>query len=168
MTKPRTQLSTADALRELIDVLPRVLRGLRRIKAEQGDDKELNPAGNLGPRHGKVVLLLLDGPQTVGQLAQTLDLTLASTSNLVADLDHAGLAQRHQDPDDRRRTIVSIVPERREAIQAWLTTATAPLRRTLDRLTANERASLIKGLDTLAEELGPLEDSPDCPASPTE
>jgi DNA-binding MarR family transcriptional regulator len=147
------KLAAADALDELIEVLPRVVRGLRRFKGELGDVRGV-ATGDLGPRHGKVVSLLLDGPKTVGQLARGLELTLAGTSNLVADLDHAGVAERHPDPDDRRRTIVSLVPDRRVAIETWLTAATAPMANTLKRLTPKERAAFVSGLQKLAEELG--------------
>jgi DNA-binding MarR family transcriptional regulator len=150
----RAVLSAPDALGELIGLLPRVLRGMRRIKTE-GDAEGLARAGELGPRHGKTLYLLLDGPKTVGDLAVELDLTLASTSNLVADLDRAGLAERRQDPADRRRTIVSIVDERRPAVEAWLSAATAPLARALEGVAPEERATFIKVLHALADELGP-------------
>jgi hypothetical protein len=42
-------------------------------------------------------------------------------------------------------------------------TTTAPLQRTLDRLTPRERATFVKSLDTLAEELGAVDDDSACP-----
>ena len=57
-----------------------VLSQVSGFEAESGAE-ELARAGGLGPRHGKTLYLLLEGPQTVGELATELDLTLASTSS---------------------------------------------------------------------------------------
>jgi DNA-binding MarR family transcriptional regulator len=133
---------------------------LRRRKPDQliGDAlpaelEELVRSAQLGPRHGSVLYALLEGPAIVGALAARLGLSLATTSNLVAELDRAGLVERRPDPADRRRTIVTISEERRPSIENWITQAAAPFVRTLERLSPSERATFIMGLHALDDAL---------------
>jgi DNA-binding MarR family transcriptional regulator len=59
-----------------------------------------------------VNLLVLDGPMTPGQLAQTMGITTGGAITAVIDrLEKAGYVKRTRDPDDRRRVIVEPVPE---------------------------------------------------------
>lgn|SRR5262249_25145069 len=143
-----------EAMHRLGDLLPRIVRGLRRNKP--AELAELLHSGHLGPRHGRTLYVLTTGPVTVGELAGQLGLSLATTSNLVAELDRAGLVERRQDPADRRRTIVTIAEDRRPVIEAWMTQTAAPFVRALERLDSGERATLIKALGVLVEELGPV------------
>jgi DNA-binding MarR family transcriptional regulator len=57
-------------------------------------------------------LLVLDGPMTPGRLAQAVGITTGGAITAVVDrLEEAGYVTRARDPDDRRRVIVSLVPE---------------------------------------------------------
>ncbi|SEF93862.1 DNA-binding transcriptional regulator, MarR family [Thermomonospora echinospora] len=57
-------------------------------------------------------LLVLDGPQTPGRLAQTMGITTGGAITAVIDrLERAGYVKRTRDPQDRRRVIVEPVPE---------------------------------------------------------
>jgi DNA-binding MarR family transcriptional regulator len=137
-----------DELTELVLLLPRVVRGVRRYKEP---DAATSP--RLGPRHGTVLYLLGSGPKTVSALARALELELPTVSGAVADLERSGLVERDQDPMDRRRTIVRLASDRDPAIEAWLSSATTPLVRTLDALSPGERAAFVKGLRLLDAEL---------------
>lgn len=56
--------------------------------------------------------LVLDGPQTPGQLAQLMGITTGGAITAVIDrLERAGFVKRTRDPDDRRRVIVELVEE---------------------------------------------------------
>lgn len=56
--------------------------------------------------------LVLDGPQTPGQLALVMGITTGGAITAVIDrLEKAGFVKRTRDPDDRRRVIVEVVPE---------------------------------------------------------
>ncbi len=56
--------------------------------------------------------LMLDGPQTPGQLAQLMGITTGGAITAVIDrLERAGYVKRTRDPDDRRRVIVELVQE---------------------------------------------------------
>jgi DNA-binding MarR family transcriptional regulator len=59
-----------------------------------------------------VSALVLDGPQTPGQLAQLMGITTGGAITAVIDrLERAGYVRRTRDPDDRRRVIVEPVEE---------------------------------------------------------
>ena len=68
-------------------------------------------------------LHLLDmepGPVSTGDVARLTGLTSGSATRLVDRLARAGLVERHADPHDRRRSLVSLAPAARERIgAAW-------------------------------------------------
>jgi DNA-binding MarR family transcriptional regulator len=140
----------ADCLRKLVQLFPQVSRGLRRrqLPAAVVDD------ALLGPRHSAALSLLRErGPMSVGRIASELGLTLATVSGIITDAERAGFVERAPDPDDRRRTIVSLVPTQRAAVNSWIDGASAPMQRALDRLSPDERASFVKAMTFLEAEL---------------
>jgi DNA-binding MarR family transcriptional regulator len=133
----------------LLQVFPRVTRGMRRWQ-----DRAAPPApAPLSPRHIAALEQIRDRPLTVGELASGLGLTMPTVSGVLADLDRAGLVERHPDPADRRRTIVGIVPGQATLIGQWLDGAARPLARVLDKLTPAEREAFLKAMDLLEAEL---------------
>jgi len=140
----------ADCLRKLVQLFPQVSRGLRRrqLPAAVVDDSAL------GPRHSAALSLLRErGPMSVGRIASELGLTLATVSGIITDAERAGFVERSPDPGDRRRTIVSLVPTQRAAVNSWIDGASAPMRRVLDRLSPDERESFVKAMTLLEAEL---------------
>jgi DNA-binding MarR family transcriptional regulator len=140
----------ADCVRKLVQLFPQVSRGLRRrqLPVAVVDDAAL------GPRHGAALSLLRErGPMSVGRMASELGLTLATVSGIITDAERAGFVERAPDPDDRRRTIVSLVPTQRAAVSSWIDGASAPMQRALDRLSPDERASFVKAMTFLEAEL---------------
>ncbi|MEU9607442.1 MarR family winged helix-turn-helix transcriptional regulator [Streptomyces sp. NPDC048057] len=66
-----------------------------------------------------VSLLALDpGPRTTGEIADLTGLTSGSATRLVDRLQKAGLAERHSDPHDRRKTLVTLTSDRTPEIEA--------------------------------------------------
>jgi DNA-binding MarR family transcriptional regulator len=139
----------------LMQLFPRVTRGMRRWQ----DRAAPHPPAPLSPRHVAALEQLRGGPITVSELAARLGLTLPTVSGVLADLDRAGLVERHADPADRRRTIVQIAPARTELISQWLDGAALPLARVLDKLDPGEQAAFLKAMNLLEVELR-AEDSP--------
>jgi DNA-binding MarR family transcriptional regulator len=149
----------ADCLRKLVQLFPQVSRGLRRrqVPLSAVDDAAL------GPRHGAALSLLRErGPMSVGEIATELGLTLATVSGIIADSERVGFVERASDPGDRRRTIVSLVPEQCAAVGAWIDGTTAPMERALDRLSPDERASFVKAMTFLEAELRADSDGSRC------
>lgn len=133
----------------LMQLFPRVTRGMRRWQ-----DGAAPPAPtSLNPRHVAALEQMRDGQVTVGELAARLGLTLPTVSGVLADLDRAGLVERHPDPADRRRTIVGITPGQAAVIGRWLDGAARPLARVLDKLTPAEQEAFVKAMDLLETEL---------------
>ena len=106
------------------------------------------------PRHVSTLLQIgQDEPVGMSELAERMNVSLATMSQVVTDLEEWGLVVRATDPQDRRRTRVSVAAEHRPAIQTIFEQRLRPLGRTLRRLEPDERAALIRGLGILAEEL---------------
>src|SRR5271167_1446459 len=107
----------------------------------------------LGPRHAPALTAVsLAGPLSVSDLARRLGHTLPTTSTIVGQLSRAGLLERTEDPDDRRRTIVRVHDDYAEQIAAWVEQTFEPLRATLDRLSVPAREHFMAGWRILHEE----------------
>ncbi len=150
-----------ECLRKLVQLLPQVTRGLRRHVPAGAHE------GKLGPGHGVALSLLSEhGPLTISQLAAELGLTLPTVSGIIADVEQAGFVERSADPEDRRRTIVTLRPQRGDAVAAWLDDATAPLARALDKLRPDERVAFLKGMTLLDAELSEAQQLPSTRPTP--
>ncbi|MGC8513138.1 MAG: MarR family winged helix-turn-helix transcriptional regulator [Acidimicrobiales bacterium] len=138
-----------EGVRRLIELFPRVARGLRRtVPSSTGFDR-----GRLGNRHRSLLSAIYEGEATVGALATTLGLSLATTSGLIADLERAGFVERYSDPADRRRTIVRVPVSRRGCAGRWLDGSNVALVRAMEHLSPQERAALVKAMTYLDGEL---------------
>lgn len=154
-------LTVDSDLIELMRVMPRVFRGLRRGGHQEsggplrgGPILALFKGGGLGPRHIPVlVVLVLEGPLTVGDLAQRLSLNLATVSLMAGELAKAGLVERREDERDRRRTLVSIPDEYCWRLAPFVNERIAPVRRALDRMSPEVRQAFLAGWRVLAEEI---------------
>lgn len=132
-----------DAVRTLLLLMPRMVGRAKRIKVPE----ELASL-TLAPRHlSLLAYLLFDGPQSVNELAARLGVAPTTVSLMVGDLAKKGVLERHEDPADRRRKIVSIAEERRGAIDGWLGRSAGAWRAALAPLGPAERRMFI---DTLA------------------
>ena len=56
-------------------------------------------------------VLLREGPQTAGALLAHLHITSGAVTGVVDRLSEAGLARREHDASDRRRVVISVVPQ---------------------------------------------------------
>src|SRR2546423_8525506 len=82
--------------------------------------KELNGCA-LAPRHLSLLsYLLFDGPMTVNELAQRLEVAPTTVSLMASDLSRQGILERRQDEADRRRKIVTIAEDKLPVIEQWL------------------------------------------------
>jgi DNA-binding MarR family transcriptional regulator len=107
----------------------------------------------LSPRHVAALQELRGGSITVGELAVRLGLSLPTVSGVLADLDRAGFIERQPDPDDRRRTIVRMTPDKVAFITQWLDGAASPISRVLDKLAPAEQEAFLKAMNLLEAEL---------------
>jgi DNA-binding MarR family transcriptional regulator len=144
-----TGCTVHEGLRNLVQLLPRVMRGMRRAPKEP----VVLDGIALGPRHSSALSLIREEETTVGALAAALDLNLATVSGVVADLERVGFAERSTDPGDRRRTLVRVNPRSKALVDTWLEGATAPIVRALQKLSPEERLTFIKAMGYLEAEL---------------
>jgi len=156
-TRPPKADETEAQIRELFALFVGVLRGFKQGR-EEGPPVELKEAmerASLGERHLPPLLFLsLEGPMSVGELADRLGLKLATTSLLLGDLNRAGLVDRIEDEDDRRRKIVSLNEDFRKIAEPEVEQRLGPFRRTLERLPPAKRAHFMEGMRVLSEEAG--------------
>ncbi|WP_019630953.1 MarR family winged helix-turn-helix transcriptional regulator [Actinomadura atramentaria] len=153
---------------ELIQLLGRIMRALKKPgHGGTGPPKlvvRLKEAG-LGPRHMPVLMTLITaGPSAVGELAARVGLGAATTSQLVGELQRAGLVERGVDERDRRRALVRIAEPWRAEAEEVLRTRLDPARRMLAALTPVEREHFLRGLRLLVEEQEAQDDQTGCGA----
>ena len=135
-------MSVEDATRALLLLGPRLVGRAKRTPVPD----ELRDLA-LAPRHLSMLsYLLFDGPMTVNELAARLEVAPTTVSLMVGDLSRKGIIERSEDDEDRRRRIISINPDRRQAVADWLGRGAPAWRHALAPLTADERRMVVDAL----------------------
>jgi DNA-binding MarR family transcriptional regulator len=143
-------LGVDDAIRVMLLLMPRMVGRVKRMP--QPDALE---GFTLAPRHRSLLAYLaFDGPLGVNELAHRLEIAPATVSLMVSDLSRQGVIERHEDPNDRRRAIVSIAEAHREAIHQWFEGSAQAWRRAFESLTDDQRGMFVETMQTFAQELG--------------
>jgi DNA-binding MarR family transcriptional regulator len=107
-------------------------------------------AGRHGERHiGMLISLAIEGPGTVSELAQRMDMTPAHASLVVGELARAGLVERNHDERDRRLIIVSLSDKASTAVAEMRRRHAAPLLEFLGELGDEEADCFIDHLARL-------------------
>src|SRR5271165_5013077 len=152
-SKTEMRPSVEDDLAELTALLPVTLHELKSAVPAPMPMRDAMERASLGKRHASALLAVAAAePIGVSELAKRLGLLLSSTSTLVGELSRAGLLERAEDDQDRRRTIVCVHEDYRDAMGGWLEVAFAPVRNTLERLSPRARAHFMEGWRILQEE----------------
>src|SRR6058998_2393191 len=105
--------------RETIDS---VLRSLRRVNL-QGSFFGQTVAIRFGLSESDIEaleLLIDSGAATAGRLSDLMGLTTGAVTRVIDRLEQAGYVRRVPDPNDRRRVIVEVVPEKVAAVESTL------------------------------------------------
>lgn len=112
-------------------------------------------SSGLGARHATALLTVaLWGPMNVTDLARRHHVMVKTASLVAVELEKVGLIDRHPDPRDRRRTVLTIAAGKQRLVEQGLRRRAAPLRLTLDRLSPAQAEGLIRGLEMLARGSG--------------
>jgi DNA-binding MarR family transcriptional regulator len=151
--KTEPQPSVQENMIELTALLPVTLHDLKSAVPAPMPMRDAMERSSLGKRHATALLAVAAAePIGVSELAKRLGLLLSSTSTIVGELSRAGLLERTEDDEDRRRTIVRVHEDYRDAMESWLAVALAPIRNTLERLSPQARAHFMEGWRILREE----------------
>jgi DNA-binding MarR family transcriptional regulator len=135
-------LSADAAIRQVLLLMPRLVSRAKRLGAP-----ERLRSLELAPRHLSLLsYLLFDGPLTVSDLADRLDIAPTTVSLLVGELAGKGVLTRHADDSDRRRRVVDIADESRDAIEQWLAPGARAWRSALGPLTPAQRSTFVATL----------------------
>jgi DNA-binding MarR family transcriptional regulator len=142
-----------DDLIELTSLVPVTLHDLKNAVPAPMPMRDAMERSSLGKRHASALLAVAAAePIGVSELAKRLGLLLSSTSTIVGELSRAGMVERAEDEQDRRRTIVRVHEDYRDAMEGWIEVALAPIRNTLERLSPDARAHFMEGWRILREE----------------
>ncbi|GAA3983971.1 MarR family winged helix-turn-helix transcriptional regulator [Streptomyces sp. NBC_01352] len=143
------RLTTEEAVRAMLVSLPRLVS-----RAKRAPVPEQLRSLRLAPRHLSLLsCLLFDGPTSVKDLAARLEVAPTTVSLMVSDLQRQGVVERHSDPGDRRRSIVSLSedPGTRAAVDAWLASGARAWRKVFDDLSPQDRATIVRAIQSYEE-----------------
>ena len=133
------EMTTGQAVRSMLLLMPRLVGRAKRLPipdALRGLD--------LAPRHlALLAYLQYEGPLTVSQLADRLEVAPTTVSLMVGDLSRHGILTRSEDDADRRRRIVAIAPDYAAPIAEWLSGSATAWTEVLATLTPAQRATFV-------------------------
>jgi len=136
------EMTTARAVRSMLLLMPRLVGRAKRLPvptALQGMD--------LAPRHlALLAYLQYEGPLTVSELADRLEVAPTTVSLMVGDLSRSGILTREEDDADRRRRIVAIAPDYAAPITEWLSGSAAAWTEVLEALTPAQRSTIVAAM----------------------
>jgi len=93
-------------------------------------------------------------PQTMGQLAHALDVSLGNVTGLVDGLIQRGLARREEDPADRRLKLANLTPTAKNRLLSMERGRSLVIRRRLRRMQLDDLRALRQGVVALAATAG--------------
>lgn len=141
------QTRTADAGLLAAELRVAIMRTSRRVRAE-GASREISPG------QYSVLVGVVDGPRTSGQLAEREQIQAPSMTRIVNGLVAAGFVTREANPQDGRQVMVQITSAGTEVLQQARSRRTQWLAQRVAALTAEERATLHQAALILTEMSG--------------
>ncbi len=132
-----------------------VIRHLRRHADSRGlrSEHELSPRQLMMLSH--VVML---SPVSVSDLAQQMQISLATASQMLTSLAQLGFVERHEDPTDHRRTLITLSPTHGSAAAGKLREAMQPLDAAITAVGEEAFAQMLTTLDAIIARLADHED----------
>ncbi|MGA2972566.1 MAG: MarR family winged helix-turn-helix transcriptional regulator [Candidatus Bathyarchaeia archaeon] len=129
--------------REVLDVVPLVMRGIREQLRKHG-------ARVLSVPQFRTLLFINRRKGTsLSEVAEHIGLTLPSMSTLIDGLVGRNLAVRRTDPDDRRRMTLTLTERGQASLQIAREATQAHLAEHLGHLTEQERKTIITAMQLL-------------------
>ena len=95
-----------------------------------------------------LLVLAEEGPLVIGQIAQRMGIGVSTGGHLVDRLVQAGLAERTEDAEDRRRTLARLTPKG-EDLYARLLNPSLLMQTLLQKLESEDLEAFLQGLQAL-------------------
>jgi DNA-binding MarR family transcriptional regulator len=138
---------------EVVDALLTASRALVAVAARSLADLE----GDVTlPQYRALVVLATHGPQTVGQLAESLELHPSTTTRLCDRLVTKGLIGREISSASRRETTISLAAPGRRVVQEVSRRRRREIERIVARVPTELRASMVRALTAFADAAGEI------------
>ena len=127
--------------RRIMEVVPLVMRTLAL---------EMRCVGRLAvPAHGRLLVILAEGPHNLSELAEKHAVSLPTISNSISTLVERGWVTRSRAPHDRRIVEVELTPAGRVALEAMSSAVEERMSRKLSCLSPAECERVLAGLELL-------------------
>lgn len=137
--------SVADCAREVLEVIPAVMRPIRStMRSNRG-------AGLSVPQFRALCFVERYDGACLSQLAEHLDLSLPTVSRMVNGLVERGYLQRRARESDRRNMCLSVRAPGREMMQQTRSATQAFLTERFQSLTGSQREAMILAMDALRD-----------------
>jgi DNA-binding MarR family transcriptional regulator len=135
----------ADAAADAFLTVSRALVGIA-VRSLNAAPVEVTPT-----QHRLLVLLATGGEQTVGSLADQLEVNASNASRLCDRLQRLGLAARDRSSTDRRAVHVSLTPAGRALLETVRVHRRDDVRRVVAQMTDSDVAGCVRALTAFAE-----------------
>jgi DNA-binding MarR family transcriptional regulator len=135
-----------------VKALGRSMLAMRQVMAREVLLSTVQALGELTVVQFGCLMALSDGAvRTVGEVSEMLGRSMSATSRLLEQLVRRELAQRAEDPSDRRARHVTISAAGRRLLLTMMRKRAQAELRLLDYLTDEERPVALRGLELLRE-----------------
>ena len=146
----------AQLINTVLEQLTTILRKLRRSVAQGWFQLDLSVA------QVRVLFVLTQQHiATMSTIAEELNIGLPTASHLVEKLVRAGLAERSEDPKDRRHTLVHLTEAGEDLIEHLSQNRLKQIRLLLSQLSEEELTALKVGLEALSRAAETVQSSED-------
>ncbi|PSB13157.1 MarR family transcriptional regulator [filamentous cyanobacterium CCP1] len=142
--RPSDHLSTDQCAVQIMNVIPWVTRFLRSEIRYHGQPLSLSQL--------RVLNYLERWPQSsLSEVAEYLDVTRPTMSTMIDRLVQRGVVHRMEDPQERRRILLSLTPEGNEQLQQVTAATRAKVAVRLAQFTEPQLEQLMQGLALLGD-----------------
>jgi DNA-binding MarR family transcriptional regulator len=136
-------VSTDKCAREILDVVPLIMRAIRaEMRSQRTPDLSV-------PQFRTLAFLSRNAGASLSDVAEHIGLTLPSMSKMIDGLVKRGLVSRQTFPQDRRRVTLELTGQGRATWQSARLATQAHLAGRLEALSEPERAALTNALRAL-------------------
>ncbi len=128
---------------QLVDLFEQINRAMHCSPSDGWDGLELTF------QQVKVLALLFDGQQRMGNIASYMGCIMSSATSIVDRLVDKGLVIRSVDPDDRRAVICRVTDLGKETIERFWSIGRGKIITLADQLETNELAEVVRAAELM-------------------